>query len=427
MMTKSINTVLVPRSLLLGVLLVGGVFPILNAGAAQNKSSADTIAKSQYLRAEWAAQLQMQLQSHPRWQRLMQLDQAATAEVSAAAQPLYNPELELSYDEKSDASWQAGFRQQIDLYDKRSVAQTIASSDQALSRLARTLEQNALLAQSLNGLIEQGRARQQLQLARLQLELTDRLVELTATRVQAGDLNEVDQQLVQLSRNDALFTVSQARQQLQQAGAEVRNLLGARQIELPEQLISAIPEQPGFAALNQQLPRVQLAQLQAQRSRQQVEQARLNRKADPTIGFGLGEDGDEQVITLSLSVPLNIRNSYGAEVEAAEARSLAEDQSLQNSLLRNRNALESRWQQLESRWQMLTRWPGRQSGSQSGLERQLEKQWRLGDLTTTAYLQGLQQRNEMLSASIELQAQLDRSWIAWLDTSNGLQAWFARQ
>lgn len=382
---------------------------------------------AQSTQAGWSSQLLQQLQKTPQWQQLEYQAQAADEDQKSYNQPLYNPELELSYEDKADRAYQVGISQQIDLYDKLSVRTQIGVNLRQIQELQQQQTVNTLYAGAITSLIEINQAQDLFELVGEQLKISERLVSLTQQRVSAGDANQIDLKLVQLSLTEALQTKAEAQSELQQRLAQRNNLLGATGITLPRQLSFNLSDEPDFTTLRKESLAARIAKLEALTSQISIHEATLNAKADPTLGLGFGEEGKDSVIALTLRVPLNIRNNYSAEIRAAEARTKVADQAMTQQIIQIENDLQRSWNTLQRQQLLLSQWQKPSDNNMAQLSKQLEKLWRLGELTTTTYLQNIQQLNTALAAEINLQAQISQSVVDWLKISNQLLQWLKQQ
>lgn len=377
--------------------------------------------------APWSDALIQRLQTHPLWvQADNQLD-AAEAAGSAAAQPMYNPELELSYDNKTERAYQIGISQQWDRTNKSELLAQIGDKNEQIARLEQQQVRNELIATVLTNLIKQRRADALLVLAQEQLDIAQNLVTLTDKRQKAGDIGELDLQLVRLALTESIQKRTEAQNEAHRVKSERDTLLFDTNVSLPDQLFVGGNNTPDFKVLSQQLPEVLIAEARSQNALLNVRKAEKESKADPTFGVGFGQDGNDDVISLSFSMPLNVRNTYTAEIDAAQSLSKASDQALQNSMVRNISQLENDWQIFKRYQRQLQVHQGDRRQDMARLNDQLKKLWHLGDLTTTAYLQNLQQRNAAMSAEIEMEAQTSLSLVTWLKNSNQTLFWLQQQ
>lgn len=389
-------------------LLLGGIAPAVQA-------------------APWADALIQRLQMHPLWLQADKQLESADAEREAARQPLYNPELELSYDDQTDRAYQIGITQQWDRTGKSVLLGQMGDNNAQIVRLEQQQVRNDLVSTVLENLIEQRRSDALLVLAQEQLDIAQNLVLLTDKRQKAGDVGELDLQLVRLALTASVQKRTEAQNEAHRVKSQRDTLLGNAKISLPDLLRIGENEIPDFKALSQLLPEVLIAEARSQNALLNVRKAEKESKADPTFGVGFGQDGKDDVISLSFSMPLNVRNTYTAEISAAQALSQASDQALQSVLVRNISDLENDWQTFKRYQRQLQVHQGDRQQDMARLNEQLKKLWHLGDLTTTAYLQNLQQRNTAMSAEIEMGAQASLSLIIWLKSSNQVMSWLQQQ
>lgn len=132
-------------------------------------------------------------------------------------------------------------------------------------------------------------------------------------------------------------------------------------------------------------------------------------------------------MALTLSIPLNVRNTYRAEIDAAKVRTEASDRAFQLAQQQSHNALKRSWATLTQQREIQQLFAQAQQQSMQRLNQQLEKLWRLGELDTTQYLQNLQQSNSALKAQINLNTEADLALINWLSLSNQLQSWLTQR
>ena len=113
-----------------------------------------------------------------------------------------------------------------------------------------------------------------------------------------------------------------------QAREELTALLGILPNDLP-----SLPEQLADPILSndletflQQLPNIRGLLADVQIAREQVNLRKSEKVWNPTIGISAGSEGNESLVGFNLNIPLNVRNSYSAEVEAAQQILIAKEQ-----------------------------------------------------------------------------------------------------
>ncbi|WP_027858166.1 TolC family protein [Marinobacterium jannaschii] len=367
------------------------------------------------------------LSEHPRWRQQEQNVYAVEADLDAAQQPIYNPELSLSYEDADTAAYQVGVSQTIDRSDKRAINTRIAETRLEKQRLIKRQENNRLIADTLRAMAELDSSNQQLVLETRNLALMQSLVEQAEKQYQAGDINQSDLKLVRLSVSNSILSQTEANNRHAKAEATITELLGQGGLQMAVHDLSFQP--PSAADINAILPRVldvRLAKLDSQLSQLDIKRAASLSKADPTIGFSLGDDDGNATAAVTFTVPLNIRNSYSAEQRASAFRNNQSTERLNQVLRASQTLLEM----LQTQLQILDR-GNRQSKQDSETEINafsalMNRMLQLGEITTRDYLQNLQQRNEAIASAIELNARYQQAGIDWLEASDQLFSWLNR-
>ncbi len=215
------------------------------------------------------------------------------------------------------------------------------------------------------------------------------------------------------------------RSELLQARTDFRILAGR---PLPEPL--QLPLHPGNPAasdsdetLARQHPEVQRALIAAQAARQQVLSADRGRKADPTFGLAAGQEDSETLVALSFSLPLQVRNDFQSDVDAARAEALQADQLAQQSYRRLRAQItgsRSQYRTMAAAW---NHWMDSGQVSLGKRVKLLDTLWQSGEISTTDYLLQLQQTLDTRITGTELQGELWSTWVRWLAASGTLDHW----
>ena len=154
-----------------------------------------------------------------------------------------------------------------------------------------------------------------------------------------------------------------------------------------------------------------------------AERSRGGQSQSGGISHGRAErrrDGGENLVGLTFSIPLNVRNNYSAETRAANRRALEAEARFQ-ALYRKRQydlaGARASWKRYDKQ---LRRWKELSQGRVQRSADLLEKQWQVGDLSTSEYLQALGQRAESLKTGIELEKQAQLGLIELLSQSGEL-------
>jgi cobalt-zinc-cadmium efflux system outer membrane protein len=373
--------------------------------------------------SKWNAWLTTQIQQHPDIIAARKQLFSNNANAEAAEQPLYNPEISTEVERNgSDNNFLVGVQQTIDWWDRQEFKQQQANY---LRAEAEAIYQQQVLdktTQALNALIEWHFASRVSTITKTQQQQLNTLLELAQKRQRAGDLGSVDAELTFLSLSQQLAQVAEVDVALQKAQFRVRELLPEWSPErgnIPADFWSTSLD----AVSDQELlkhPTVASAHANWQSLKEETNVVQRATKAEPTIGINVGRDSDEDVVALSFSIPLNVRNNFSAETRAAESRALEAEAQFQAAFRKQRFDSQAAYNTWQTYAQQYQRW---QTVAQSRVENSaklLERQWRSGDLSTSNYLLALNQRAESLLAGIELGKQTQHALTEVLQQSGRL-------
>ena len=349
------------------------------------------------------------------------------ARESAADRPLYNPELDVEYEDAGNVTTKTlGFSQSIDWGDKREGRKRVAAleRERALAELAGIRQ--GLTAELLAALADYHVAAELAALAEQRSNLMKRFLELTQQRQQAGDLGQVALDLARLAYTEANLQRVRILGDQAQAEQTLKAVVDGPQGGWP--VLPALPSSLSLDPANidtllEQLPVLRAARAQITQARAAVDLSRRERKADPTIGLRGGREGSDNLIGVSLSIPLFVRNNFSAEVDAANAQAIQREQSAHNIYRTSRARLISTAQRFELERQAWSDWL--QTG-QTSLESQvqlLERLWRVGELSTADYLVQVKQTLDTRTAAVELHGSLWQAWFQWLAASGQTESW----
>ncbi|MBB1424022.1 TolC family protein [Pseudoalteromonas sp. SG43-7] len=367
--------------------------------------------------------LLLQLKQHPNLQADFQQLQSATASVRAAGQSLYNPNLESSIEKEGDANnFSIGLSQTFDINDQQQAQHSAALLTLVAQQQRLQLTYLQLVEQTLIALINWRSSKAAFQLAQQQEQQLERLVTVVKRRRAAGEVGLLDEQLALYSLSEILNQTAQQASAYADAKLAVQALLPTWHEDgqlTPEQLLSGIKLTTDTENVVQH-PQLLLVKSQWQQQRQQVKVIKAERAVKPTIGLVAGKNGDDNLVSVSFSMPLNIVNNFSDEYQAAEFTVMskeAEYQALKRTMTFQAQASKEVMQayaQRVKRWQSIN-----QANADSSLAL-IEQQWQSGDISTAEYLTMRQQRISGLLAGIEIVQQSQLASVNWLTQSGQL-------
>ncbi len=366
------------------------------------------------------------LDTNPRTRAAQSALDAAQARERAADQPLYNPELDIEYEDASDVTKTLGLTQAIDFSDKRGARARVAALER--ERMAAELAgvRQVLAAELLTALAVYHTTHELLALAKQRRALMQRFLALSEQRRQAGDLGQVELDLARLAATESSLQWARLRgmrAQAEQALLAIADKGGAGWPMLPAIPGLARLDDAQLDALLEQLPALRAARAQMAVARAAVEVSLRQRRADPTLGLRGGREGEENLLGLSFSIPLNLRNTFTAEVDVAHADAIQIEQDAQDRYRRSRARLVATAQRFEIGRTAWDDWLQTGQGSLESQTRLLERLWRAGELSTSDYLVQLKQTLDTRTAAVELRGSLWRAWFAWLAASGKTESW----
>ncbi|CBL45972.1 Outer membrane protein [gamma proteobacterium HdN1] len=371
----------------------------------------------------WCTKFYQKLAQHPEMLAERAKRDAQIASADAVKKPLYNPEIEAGIErEGEDRNVHLGISQGIDLWGKSEPRRRRAEfmRTQAEVRYQEAMQTKA--SDVLLQMIEWQDAQALEQLSKTQERHLGQLLNLLEQRRVAGDLGEFEATLTYLALSQQLTESAEAEARKLRARASLAVLLPTMDddlLRIPEAFWAPKDREP-FDSLVAARPAVQAAWAEWQQQLLQAREAGLEAKSDPVLGIGGGKNGDENVVSLSLSVPLAIRNNRKAEVRAAQHGAISAEALWQNAQLLERAKLESARQIMQAYQQRYSDWQSKMAGPVERSAALLEKQWKAGDLATQEYLQALKESTEARAAGIALKGAWHVSVVHWLEASNQL-------
>lgn len=363
---------------------------------------------------------------HPTVKAAAAAHAGAQAEARAAGKAVYNPELAFEYESTDVDERTVGVRQTLDLGGKREARAAVAQYEVEVAAARLSQAKHDLALRWLRKLGDHTIAVAGEDLTRRQLLLARRFSDTARRRLKGGDIRQSDLNLALLATAQAGAAQARAASDLAAVVAELAmftELSGAPMPQLP----SAPPAEPAPAGDDwlARLPAIEIMAAQLQTAQAQIELTDRDRRPDPTVGLRGGRDGDENLIGVSLEIPLTVRNRFLDQVQASQSRALALEQRLIEARRQARvrgEAANLRYTAVAASWR---RWEKTYQALLVEQETLLERLWSSGALGAGDYLTQLQQLISARSEGLQLRAALWRAWYDWLEATGQVAHWLS--
>ncbi len=396
------------------------------AVAYQPLYAVENLVKDQKAPERLSALVQNAYTSHPRALAARANYQTAAKRLKAADNAVYNPELELDTEDANDVTVTTlELSQTIDWGDRRGSRTAVANAGlmQAQQEYAQTT--NTLLRDFLATLAENQTRKDLAELSSQAKKLMQEFSAISEKRYRAGDLSRVELNLASLALSAAIINQAQAMTDATNAREKLRALYNDLPVNLPE-LPSDLPEAvmpEDIDAFVRKLPASKAREAELAMASNTVKLRRSERSWDPTVAVRGGDDDSDTLIGFTLTMPLNIRNDFSAEVEEAEQEFTRVKQSALQEFRDIRANVVMSTEQFRLLQQVWNNW---QATAQTSISEQLDlikRLWRSGDMSTTDYLVQLKQAIETQAAGIELRGRLWQSSFEWMAITASIDNW----
>ena len=367
---------------------------------------------------------QTMLDNHPAYQAAQAELDRTQAQARANTQPRYNPELEVEYEDAADITRTIGLSQTFDWSGKRRASRKVGAASVQAAQAGLAVVRQQLLTELLTELSQLQTAATLADLAGQRIELLNEFLQLAKRRFAAGDIARTDVDLARLALSEAHMQAAVLSADTSTAQARMNALVNVPATDLP-----TLPDLPLTADAGPidkwivQLPAIRQAAAQGAAAKAGIRVAQKNRRSDPTLALRGGKEEDDTLIGITASLPLFVRNTFQAEVDAANAEAIRAEQRYFDLLRTAKAESQSAEQRFRLTRAALADW--QQSGRKSlqGRVRLLKQIWQAGEIDTTDYLVQLQQTLDTQSASVELLRTTWQAWIAWLAASGQIETW----
>ena len=364
------------------------------------------------------------LAEHPAAQAAQADLERAEAEARALGQALYNPELEFEYEDATDITKSVGISQTFDWNGKRRVRDRASGESLRAASAALAAARQELLAELLEKLSSVKVTAEATRLSKQRVVLLKEFVTLAERRYAAGDVGQSGVDLAHLALSEA----SMQSATLLSDAAEAESRLAAL-VQSPASGWPALPALPRdlsaveHKTLLEQHPVLRRAAAEAAAAKANVSIAQRDSRPDPTLGLHGGQEDDDTLVRLTVSIPLFVRNTYRAEVDAANADALRAEQVYRNKQRRARGELQAAANRYRSTRSALYNWENSGQHRLKGRIALLKQLWQAGEIGTTEYLVQLQQTLDTQVSAAALRAAVWDAWIRWLSSSGQIEYW----
>jgi len=350
---------------------------------------------------------------------------AAEANLRASKQAIYNPELELAYEDATDRTKTVGINQTIDWGDQKESRSAVASAELVKNKNQYVISAQSFIADLLMGLAQNQTAKQLASLNSETLLLMAKFKDVTKQRYQAGDLNQIDLNLARIAYNQVLMEQAKTLSNVTQSNEKLRAIIGTFPTALP-----VLPEQfaepllpDNLESFLMELPNIRASLAEVQSNKQKISLRRSEQAWDPTIGITVGTEGSNNLIGLNFSIPLNVRNDFSAEVDVAYQEMIASEQRAQQNYRDTQATLMSTTEHYRN---LLNAWNNWRQNGRNSVDQQLvliNTLWQAGDISATNYLLQIKQVLEIQVTGYELRNELWKTAFEWMTITANMDKW----
>jgi outer membrane protein TolC len=361
--------------------------------------------------------LDSQINKDPEVIAAKELLNASSHRANGLTQAVYNPELEASYEKEGDFdNYSIGISQTIDFWDKQSANKSIGEIDVYVNQQQLLSLLDSKKANALTALVNWQAAKEAAQLLSEREEQLQTLVGIVEDKRKAGLLEPLDAELVYLNLSQIFSEISESQITLKNAEVKVQELLPDWTPNTAN-LSSFTFGVTSYSFKSQWVenhPKVKLARAKWKGQQSKAQLTTMESKANPTIGVSAGKSGDEDLIGVTFSIPLNIRNNYSDTVKAAYSEAIAAEANFRSVYRKQSFEAKANYESLNVSKKYFEQWRKLTEGRLESSANLLNKRWEAGDINTSDYLLVLNQRAEGLHAGIRLENQFKLAEISFV-------------
>lgn len=351
---------------------------------------------------------------------------AEAARSRGAARPLFNPDLELEYENTELDTATLEISQTLDWHDKRGARKGAGEAALETAHAARQALREQLAGEILTALVNLDRASRRLDLTVERVNLLERFVALHERSAAAGDIGQTELQLARLALAEANLQHADAAAQTLEIGTTLAELAGSapsKPLAFPASIPAPTGDSGDLEDLVARHPAVREARLRAVAAERRIRMSDLDRRPDPTIGLKGGREDQETLIGLRLELPLQVRNDFSEQVEAAKAEALMAEREAWDQFRLIRVRLDGARRRFDLTRGSLAQWRDQGQPNLSDYTILLERLWRAGEMGSAEYLVQLRQALDTRIAGEEVQGKTWLAWVDWLSAAGRVQEW----
>jgi len=398
-------------------LLLAGLLSLQSA-MAQNST---VTAKPVPLKAP----LKTVLDSHTRLAAARRDYAASQYQALGLSRPLYNPEIGGEAVSGEVDEYNLSISQTISTGGKKDARRQLGASGQALVYAQFEQLRHEIVIEILHAQVDYKASFAKVELAQRRSDLMRQFLDTAQKRYSVGDMGESEVNLARVALATALDNLAEANKNL--ADAESALLVASQQRNAsiwPD--IEETPTSLVMPADFRSIPAVHLAHLTTDVANANAKLADAFRKPDPNFEVRVGKEGEDNLLGVTFTVPLFVRNNFSNEhlaaLDAENAASMrANALELETSI--QLTVLKKAYETSLGNWQGWQELIIGQLGSALNLNDRL---WESGEISTSDYLLQLDRLLESSEAGINLRFRVQQIWVDWLDVSATWQQWFTK-
>jgi len=406
-------------------LYIKGISPLILVYAALFSINVQALTPtSTTAEANWRSTLQQTVSQHPDVLAAKKSIDSEAAYVHSQSKPLYNPELSADMSRKGeDTNIQIGIEQTLDWWGKSELHYEKAQTQEKIKHYQAQQVEQQIIFKLLSALLEWQSAHALFDISQQRVQQLEKLRFTLNRQYRAGDISYLDNQLAQLAQTQLQQETQAIENQYKQAFTEVNLWIP----NFGPDLFSSIPDtfwksikSPDEIKTDELLNlRIQQLAIDGQRVDEKI--VNIQSKPEPTVGIYTGREEDENVIGLSVSVPLNLRNNYQSTIEASKIKTQALLTEYEAAIYQQTQQLKTQWALLknhERQYQSLEQ--SRSLNNSNYLQTLLDKQLALNDISVSEYLRSSQLFLDVKTARIYAKQQWLKTQLEYLLRSDQL-------